>query len=312
MSAMTEKCFDIGEIQAFLDGELNDRLLENVARHVSVCNDCARLLAEAESESALAFAALETELDSLVPTTRIRTNLYQAIAAEKKPFWKKVFGETFRFTNPAMAAFAGLVLVVGIFTTFFIVRENRVLDNGELAKSEKPKSVETQKSSERNKIGADSESSAGVRSQPIVAPQIEKATAKPTSENRTVTRKTNYRIRKTQGKSQTADDVNDSVDSDLQPSKNQGLIGEENYIKTIATLSKTVNSRKDEILRPSARVSFEKDLAVVNDSIAKMQKEVRRDPKNEAARELLRSSYQNKIDLLNSVAEKSELMATLR
>jgi hypothetical protein len=52
-------------------------------------------------------------------------------------------------------------------------------------------------------------------------------------------------------------------------------------------------------------------MAVVDDAIKKMQREVRRNPKNEAAREVLRSSYQNKIDLLNSVAEKSELMATL-
>ena len=90
------------------------------------------------------------------------------------------------------------------------------------------------------------------------------------------------------------------------------MIGEENYVKTIATLNETVNSRKDEILKPSARVSFEKDLAVVNDSIAKMQKEVRGNPKNEAAKQLLRSAYQNKIDLLNSVADRGEMMATLK
>ena len=49
-----------------------------------------------------------------------------------------------------------------------------------------------------------------------------------------------------------------------------------------------------------------------NDAIVKMQKEVRKNPKNEAARQVLRSSYQNKIDLLNSVAEKTELMASIR
>jgi hypothetical protein len=83
-------------------------------------------------------------------------------------------------------------------------------------------------------------------------------------------------------------------------------------LKTIAALTKTVDKRKDETLKPSARFAFEKDLAVIDDAIGLMQKEVKRNPKNEVAKEMLRSSYQNKIDLLNSVTEKSELMASLR
>ncbi|MBK9529349.1 MAG: hypothetical protein IPO41_13800 [Acidobacteria bacterium] len=53
-------------------------------------------------------------------------------------------------------------------------------------------------------------------------------------------------------------------------------------------------------------------MAMVDDSIAKMRKEVKRNPKNETARQVLYSSYQNKIDLLNSVAQKEELMASIR
>ncbi len=57
---MTDKCFDIGTMQAFLDGELAAEMTETVARHISACDDCARLLAESEEESALAFSALES------------------------------------------------------------------------------------------------------------------------------------------------------------------------------------------------------------------------------------------------------------
>jgi hypothetical protein len=39
---------------------------------------------------------------------------------------------------------------------------------------------------------------------------------------------------------------------------------------------------------------------------------VKKNPKNEAAKDVLRASYENKIDLLNSVAEKTELMASLK
>jgi anti-sigma factor RsiW len=59
---MTEKCFDIGTIQAFLDGELASDMSEKVACHTASCDVCAIMLAEAEEESAFAFSALERNL----------------------------------------------------------------------------------------------------------------------------------------------------------------------------------------------------------------------------------------------------------
>ena len=78
---MREKCFEIGTIQAFLDGELASAVSENVARHVAVCSDCAVLMAEAEEESAFAFAALESELNTLVPTQRLWSKINQSHTA---------------------------------------------------------------------------------------------------------------------------------------------------------------------------------------------------------------------------------------
>ena len=88
--------------------------------------------------------------------------------------------------------------------------------------------------------------------------------------------------------------------------------GEESYVKTISSLTKTVAEQKDGVMRPSERIAYESDMAIVNDTIAKMKKEVKRNPKNESAKQVLYSSYQNKIDLLNSVAQKEELVASLR
>jgi hypothetical protein len=65
-------------------------------------------------------------------------------------------------------------------------------------------------------------------------------------------------------------------------------------------------------MRPSERVAYERDMAMVNDSIDRMRREVKKNPKNESAKQVLYSSYQNKIDLLNSVSQKGELMASLR
>ena len=88
--------------------------------------------------------------------------------------------------------------------------------------------------------------------------------------------------------------------------------GEESYVKTISILSKSVDEQKDSVMRPSERISYERDMAVVNDAIAKMKTAVKKNPRDESAKQVLYSSYQNKIDLLNSVSQKEELMASLR
>ena len=59
-------------------------------------------------------------------------------------------------------------------------------------------------------------------------------------------------------------------------------------------------------------MAFERDLAVVNDSINRMRKVVRKNPRNQAARQVLYASYQDKIDLLNAVAQKDELMLSVQ
>ena len=43
---MNNECFDIGTIQAFLDGELAADLIEKVSGHVASCNECAIFLAD--------------------------------------------------------------------------------------------------------------------------------------------------------------------------------------------------------------------------------------------------------------------------
>lgn len=90
------------------------------------------------------------------------------------------------------------------------------------------------------------------------------------------------------------------------------LPGEESYVRTIASLAKTVDTQKDSVLRPGERIAYERDMALVNDAIKKMRVEVKRNPKNDSAKQVLYSSYQNKIDLLNSVSQKEELLVSLK
>jgi hypothetical protein len=316
---MTEKCFDEGTIQAFLDGELPTDLLEMVARHTAMCANCSMLLVQAEEESAFAFSALDTEFNSLVPTERIRTNLYEAISQIEKPrksVWTRIFGGGFSFSNPSIVAFASLVLVVGLFTVLFINRETQNPGGNEIAGGNLPnpnvvavnnppvQNAPVNSGDEAN----NTDSNNTQKDKTVIVPPV----YRPIVTEQATIQKANYKPGKVvvEERNPKADP---RVDDNRRINNNSPvLLGEESYIKTIATLTETVNSRKDSVMRPSEQVAFETDLAVVNNAIAKMRAEVRRNPKNEAAKQVLRSSYQSKIDLLNSVAEKTELMATLR
>lgn len=298
---MTDKCFDIGAMQAFLDGELAAEITEAVARHVSACDECARLLAESEEESALAFSLLEQEFNTLVPTQRLWTKINNSIEREKKSFWRPIFA---RLLQPQMAAFASLIFVAVVSITLLSLKPNAPVNN--VARTiEKNQSVAP--------IVAENEN------QPIVAPTDlpqpnERVSAKPgigKSEFRTV--KTSYSRNEKNAPETKVSSVSFGNQTPIANSAiSENVLGEESYLKTIATLNTTVENRKDEVLSPSARFAFERDLAVTSDAINRMRKEVRKNPNNEAAKQILRASYQNKIDLLNSVADKTELMASLK
>ena len=83
-------------------------------------------------------------------------------------------------------------------------------------------------------------------------------------------------------------------------------------MRTIATLEKTVAEQKDSVLRPSERVAYERDMAMVNDNIDRLRLEAKKNPRSGSIKQVLYSSYQNKIDLLNAVSAKEELVASLK
>lgn len=295
--AMKNNCLDIGTIQAFLDGELDGVLMENAADHLAICDDCAISLANSEEESAIAFTALDAELNTLVPTQRLWAKINSEIEREKKPFWQTVFAF---FKNPAIGAFASLLVVFGLFMAYLNSQagEKDTAIAGMIGQKTdiaKPISVPV------STFTDDSDSTADDK-----VDEKTFSTQKPKSDFRVIkaaVTETQPTIRKDERTPRIIDEVKP------QPTSYQYLPGEESYIKTIATLENNVNSRKDEVLKPSERFTFEQNLAIVNDSITKMRKEVKKNPRNGAAKQILMASYQNKVDLLNSVTESNELMA---
>jgi hypothetical protein len=311
---MMEKCFDEGTLQAFLDNELALELSQKVARHVADCDLCAILLAEVEEETAFAFAALEQEFSTLVPTQRLWTKINQSIESESRPrgFWQYVltFVSGFSLTNPSVAAFASLLFIIATLAVLIGVKSN--IEPDLIASNQVTPTPSAVPTTEPNK-GPTPEVAVNRKSEKDEEVIDELVEAK--EPNITAPK---YRIEKANfvennRKAETAQSVNPNRDIYRPPVEApQYLPGEESYISTISSLEKTVESNKEEVLNPSSRFAFEKDMAIVNDAIKKMKSEVRRNPKNEGAKQVLFASYQNKIDLLSSVAERSELMVSLR
>jgi hypothetical protein len=298
---MMEKCFDEGTLQAFLDNELSHELSQRVARHVADCDPCAIMLAEVEEETAFAFAALEQEFNTLVPTQRLWSKINESIEVQqrKRGFWQHVSGllSGFSFTNPHVIAFGSLLLIVGVVSTLIILKND--ISNGVAQQTPQiaPPSV--------TRVN----NPAPIVDVPGTTPTEEddQDFKEPSPQYRAV--KTDFRkeekFNRTEGDVVTPPIRHTSVVS-------QYVDGEESYVNTIARLEKTVDENKDEVLKPSQRFTYEKDMAVVNDTIKKMREQVKKNPKNQDAKQILFATYQNKIELLNSVTQRGELMASLR
>ena len=292
---MNDKCIEIGTIQAFLDGETSPELSFAITDHTAKCDNCALLLAQAEEENSLVFSMLDRELDTLVPTQRLWSNINVALAEEKSraSFWDKFrAGVLVVFGSPSLAVAASVLILATLFAAVWTLRSPST-NNDFVAFNQNPQ------------VSAPAAPS-NPTAQPAPAisnPKFDVVGSKlPPSEVGNLVR-ANYKP-ESRFKAEPAVVKGPAVE--------QYLPGEESYIRTISDLKENVDSRKDAVMSPSVRVSFERDLAVVDDSIKKMKQVVRKNPKNQAAKQVLYSSYQNKIDLLNSIAEREELMASMQ
>ncbi len=289
---MRQDCLEIGTIQAFIDGELGSKDVTRVSAHVAVCDSCAFMLGEAEDESAVVFPALEREFNSLVPTQRLWNKINDSLTEERqsRPFWQKLWGTlSAGLLTPSMAAAASLIIVVGVVALALI---NRGL-------------TPTQTASTRPVVTSVSPSSSASTDR-VISPTTPESTIDPVAPPARIER-ADYRPVVHRSPATVSD-----VPAAAKDTSSAYMPGEESYVRTIASLSRTIADQKDNTIRGSERMSFERDLAVVDDAITKMRAEVRKNPRNESAKQVLYSSYQNKIDLLNSVSQKEELVASLK
>lgn len=288
---MKDNCLDIGIIQAFLDSELSLDETARVSTHIADCDSCAMMLAEAEEESALVFPVLAREFDTLVPTQRLWNKINDSINIEKEqqPIWEKAWAfMRVSFGNPSMIAAASLLIVFGLFAGLWVNR-SRTIENANTTIATTQKPTQTAAPSVMPAASQPIEPEKTETETAVITPRPERAIYRPEVRRQTVT----------------APSAGTVAPLGFMP-------GEESYVKTIATLKRTVDDQKSGVLGVSELIAYERDMAVVNDTIDKMRTEVRRNPKNDSAKQILYASYQSKINLLNSVAQKEELVASLK
>jgi len=284
---MNEKCLDIGTIQAFLDGETTPEVSLQMANHIGSCTACADRLAVAEEENSFVFSALDREMNTLVPTQRLWNRINDTIEVQKanQSILKSIYAFiAAAFASPSFSAAAGVLVVFTFLAVMWSMRTQPV-ETTYVGPAPIP-----------NFQPLPTDTVTPVSSEPSLP---SKATEAITVSNHSpkelekIVRESN-RIRPT------------------QVPYYGPVPGEESYLKTITDLRETVDGRKDAVFNASGRVAYERDLAVVNDAIKRTQKVVRSNPRNQAARQVLYSAYQDKIDLLNTVAQRDELMASTR
>src|SRR5215204_1113937 len=251
---MNGKCFEIGTIQAFLDGETSPDVSLRLTDHVAGCDPCAQVMADAEEENSIVFSTLERELNALVPTQRLWSRINETIEVEKGrvSVWQKAFVYIrVSLANPLLAAAAGVLLILGMFAVVITLRDNQVIqiaDNrnvGEQAPAPNPptpvvsnEGVSVAKTDSEPGIPAQSIPKSSVTFTHMKPGELTRLAASVRSNQRTVTPQ--YAIDRS-----TADTYS---------------AGEEGYVKTIAELKQNVDLQKDTVLTPSTRVSYERDM----------------------------------------------------
>ena len=312
------KHLDEATIQSFLDGELNQNRAAEASAHLALCEICADALVAAEAEQTEINFAFASEAESPVPSQRIWARIENelepscawqskiAVCAEKT--WRRRLSEFFTPAQIGFAAALAAVVLVSLFGVAFFEKQLESSNQFEavvIAPQESLPSIAIPRDTPRENVFNQPNP---IKKNPV-APKLIKQTQTQNFAPRTI--KAVAVINKPEAPKNQA--IAQNPKSKTQNPKSEAVLPEErSYLNSIALLSKAVAANDNLIRRPSFRVEYESSLATVDGSIAAMQAAARQHPQDQNAKRLLLAAYQNKIELLNTVSEKSQMVASLR
>lgn len=300
-----KKCLDEAILQAYIDGELPREQAAAAAQHVAACDACADALAEVESETAFFSTAFAPDDSVSVPTEVLRARIGAAVAQlesqaetnqvrRRGPGFGGFFASLsamFTFTPQSAAAFAGVLVVVAAGAVYFSARKSQKATDAprearELARVNPTPELPTEVTPTPDA--------------PVPASNAGKGTAvtTPVKLNNSGARRQPLKNAPTRRTAAPA-----------APTE-EALPGEREYQTAIASLERTIKLGGDASLRPSVRVEYERNLAVIDSAIVQTRQVAARNPKDETAVGFLMAAYQSKVELLSKVADQAQV-ATL-
>ncbi|MDQ3805180.1 MAG: zf-HC2 domain-containing protein [Acidobacteriota bacterium] len=302
---MTKKCLDEGIIQAYLDGELSPESAHAAAAHLAQCDACAAALASAETDNAFFAASFAPDASVTVPTEVLRARVHAAVAqleaapepgARRSRGWNlsallAPFSGLLSFTPQRAAAFAGVLAVVAFAVVFLAVRRQTTPNVA-------PRSDE---------VARQTPSKPQAPAAPGVVSPDEKVVEEVVSQAapprpRAVTKVSYRKPRPSRGGPPPTPAADTAKAEEPVP-------GEKNYREAIASLERVVKAGGDAVLRPSARIEYERNIAVLDRAIEETRRVALRNPKDKDAVSFLMTAYQSKVELLTAVADQSQVAA---
>ena len=318
---MISVCLDEGTLQAYLDGELAGAAATAAASHLANCARCGAAADAAASVDALMAAALAPALEANVPSAHLRARLERAIceleaspvqAATPPParesrtsLWFARLACVFAFNSVRAAAFASLAVAATFAFIFFAhIRPT----------TEAPRTLPTQEIAAVPTPNANAE----VRP-PTVDDLVVKGTT-PSSSGANHDARGNRPVRSlpagyhpSANSKRTTEQTAAVVSGTTSPPPHAALLpGEQSYLTAIASLTSAIKPSEARMLSPTLRAEYERNVAVVDQAIAATRAAAQRNPQDEDAQDFLRAAYQNKVELLHTVADQAQLAALRR
>ena len=283
------RCLDEGKLQSYFDGELSIEMMESVTSHLASCVTCAAAARELEQETELLTSALMAEFEACVPTERLRERIDAAVlgervavaqATEKTSGLAAFFSSLFNFGTQRTLGYASLAVVMAFAVIAGVVK----------MKSTPDANVAQQTQTTPQTATAPQTSQTGSEQQIAQAPAAD-------TEKGPVIRQVS-----SSSKGAPIRTVKPATNSAPKPAPVKLLPGERSYLQTIARLDSTIKSGKTD-MRPSLRVEYERNLAVVDRAIAATRTAVKSNPQDPDAADFMFAAYQSKVDLLNTIAD---------
>ncbi|MFZ0062439.1 MAG: zf-HC2 domain-containing protein [Pyrinomonadaceae bacterium] len=299
------ECLDEAMLQSYFDGELSGQHLEAVTLHLAACQTCAVTALEIEAETSLLAAAFAPEFETAVPTEQLRRRIDAAIAglqtqgvparesaAATVRAWLQSLVAPLSVSPQRAFGYAGLVLVLGFAAILGITQWRTATPvRDQVAATDEASRVTTKGNLTGTPAAVDVQTQAPRADQTLATVPV---AAQPSRS--AVPKRRNTNLAPPASGSVASNAVNKPED------KVKLLPGERSYLQTIAKLDSTINA-SDRPMRPALQAEYQRNLALVDRALAATRDAAKKNPNDPYAAEFMMAAYQNKVNLLNTVAE---------